>query len=138
MTRQLRQLLAGEPAVELLMTIPGIGFLTAATLIAELGGWQRFRDGKQVSAYLDLVPSVRASVRTARYGHLTKSGSPHARRALVEAAQVAVRLPGPVRQRYLSLVRRRGKKVAMVAAARTLLVLAWTLLTRGAVFRRAA
>jgi transposase len=138
LTGQLRELLAGHPAAELLMTIPGVGFITAATLIAELGDWHRFRESKQVSAYFGLVPSVRASARTARYGHLTKSGSAHARRALVEAAHVAVRLPGPARQRYLSLVRRRGKKVAMVAAARTLLVLSWTLLVRGAVYRHAA
>jgi hypothetical protein len=55
----------------------------------------------------------------------------------VEAAHVAIRLPGPARHRYLSLVRRRGKKVAPVAAARTILILDWTLLTRGEVYQRA-
>ena len=55
----------------------------------------------------------------------------------VEAAHVAIRLPGPVRHHYLSLVRRRGKKVAIVAAARVLLELSWTLLHKGEVYRAA-
>ena len=93
---------------------------SAAALLAELGDWRRFRGPKQVAAYFGLVPSVRASACTARYGHLTKSGSKHAR------------------HRYLSLFRRRGKKVAIVAAARTRLVLAWTLLINGEVYQRAA
>ncbi len=138
LTQRLQELLQADQALRLLITIPGVGFITAATFIAELGDWHRFRGPKQVAAYFGLVPTVRASARTARYGHVTKSGSGHARRALVEAAHVAIRLPGPVRHRYLSLVRRRGKKVALVAAARTLLVLAWTLLMRGEVYRRAA
>ena len=138
LTQRLKELLDTDPAPHLLMSIPGVGFITAATLIAELGDWQRFHGPKQVAAYFGLVPTVRASARTSRYGHVTKSGSGHARRALVEAAHVAIRLPGPARHRYLSLVRRRGKKVALVAAARTILILAWTLLTRGEVYQRAA
>jgi transposase len=138
LTERLHELLDADPAIHLLVTIPGVGFITAATLLAELGDWRRFRGPKQVAAYFGLVPSVRASASTARYGHLTKSGSSHARRVLVEAAQSAVRIPGPARHRYLSLFRRRGKKVAIVAAARTLLVLAWTLLINGEVYQRAA
>jgi hypothetical protein len=56
----------------------------------------------------------------------------------VEAAHVAVRLPGPLRRRYLSLARRRGKKVALAAAARELLELSWILLSRGELYRAAA
>jgi transposase len=138
LTKRLQEELKGEPAMHLLRTIPGVGFITAATLIAELGDWHRFEGPKQVAAYFGLVPSVRASARTAHYGHLTKSGSGHARRALVEAAHISIRMPGPARHRYLSLVRRRGKKVALVAAARTLLILAWTLLIREEVYQRAA
>jgi len=138
LTRTLQGRLATEPAVALLQTIPGVGFLTAATLVAELGDWRRFAGPKQVAAYFGLVPSVRASAQHARYGHLTKSGSGHARRALVEAAHVAIRLPGPARDRYLAVLPRRGKKVALVAAARTLLCVAWTLLVRGERYHPAA
>lgn len=138
LTARLHELLDGEDDMYLLMSIPGVGFITAATLVAELGDWQRFSCAKQVSAYFGIVPSVRASANVAHYGRITRQGSSHARRALVEAAHVAVRLPGPVRHHYLSIVKRRGKKVAMVAAARVLLELSWTLLHRGEVFRAAA
>ena len=138
LTTVLRERLRGAPEVALLTTIPGVGFLTAATLLAELGDPRRFGRAAQVSAYFGLVPRVRASADVAHYGRITRAGSPHARRALVEAAHVAVRLPGPLRDRYLSRAHRRGKKVALVAAARELLELSWTLLDRGEVYRAAA
>ena len=138
LTALLHERLDGAPEVALLETIPGVGFLTAATLCAELGDVHRFARAAQVSAYFGLVPRVRASADVAHYGRITRAGSPHARRALVEAAHVAVRLPGPLRERYLKRARRRGKKVALVAAARELLELSWTLLIRGEVYRTAA
>jgi Transposase IS116/IS110/IS902 family len=138
LTALLHERLDGAAELQLLMSIPGVGFITAATLLAELGDWRRFGTAKQVSAYFGMVPSVRASAAVAHYGRITRAGSPHARRALVEAAHVAVRLPGPLRRRYLALARRRGKKVALVAAARELLELSWILLSRGEVYRAAA
>jgi transposase len=138
LTTRLHQLLDGDWNMQLLISIPGVGFITAATLVAELGDWRRFSCAKQVSAYFGIIPTVRASASVAHYGRITRQGSSHARRALVEAAHVAVRLSGPVRHHYLSLVKRRGKKVALVAAARVLLELSWTLLHRGEVFRAAA
>jgi transposase len=137
LTTALHDRLDGDWDMHLLMSIPGVGFITAATLVAELGDWRRFSRAKQVSAYFGIVPTVRASASVAHYGRITRAGSSHARRALVEAAHVAIRLPGPVRHHYLSLVKRRGKKVALVAAARVLLELSWTLLSRGEVFRAA-
>jgi transposase len=134
---RLHELLDGTWDLVLLTSIPGVGFITAATLIAELGDWRRFSSAKQVSAYFGIVPTVRSSASVAHYGRITRAGSSHARRALVEAAHTAKRLPGPVRHHYLSLVKRRGKKVAVVAAARVLLELSWTLLKRQEVFRAA-
>ncbi len=138
LTARLHDLLDGDLDTHLLMSIPGVGFITAATLVAELGDWRRFSCAKQVSAYFGIVPSVRASASVAHYGRITRAGSSHARRALVEAAHVAIRLPGPARHHYLGLVKRRGKKVAIVAAARVLLELSWTLLRKGEVYRAAA
>lgn len=137
LTARLHELLDGDFETRLLMSIPGVGFITAATLVAELGDWRRFSEAKQVSAYFGIVPSVRAPASVAHYGRITRQGSAHARRALVEAAHVAVRLPGPVRHRYLSLVKRRGKKAALAAAARVLLELSWTLLRKEEVYRAA-
>ena len=134
LTARLHELLDRDPDMCLLMSIPGVGFITAATLTAEVGDWDRFSSARQLSAYFDTVPSVRASDTVAHYGCITRAGTSHARRAIVEAAHTARKLPGPVRHHYLSLVRRRGKKVALVAAARVLLELSWTLLHKKEMF----
>lgn len=63
----------------------GIETLTAAGLCAEIGDWQRFRP-KQLSGFLGIVPTEHTSDTKRRQGSITKAGSVHARRLLVEAA----------------------------------------------------
>ena len=63
----------------------GIDTLSAAGLCAEIGDWQRFSP-KQLSGFLGVVPSERTSDTKRRQGAITKTGSAHARRLLVEAA----------------------------------------------------
>jgi transposase len=63
----------------------GIDTLSAAGLCAEVGDWQRFRP-KQLSGFLGIVPTEHTSDRKRRQGAITKAGSIHARRLLVEAA----------------------------------------------------
>jgi transposase len=94
LTARLHELLDADENMQLLMTIPGVGFITAATLTAEVGDWSRFSSARQLSAYFGIIPSVRASAGVAHYGHITRAGSPHARRAIVEAAHTAKKLPG--------------------------------------------
>jgi transposase len=64
----------------------GIETLTAAGLCAEVGGFQRFPRPTMLSGFLGIVPSERTSDLKRRQGSITKAGSPHARRLLVEAA----------------------------------------------------
>ena len=63
----------------------GIDTLSAAGLCAEVGDWQRFRP-KQLSGFLGIVPTEHTSDTKRRQGSITKAGSVHARRLLVEAA----------------------------------------------------
>jgi transposase len=63
----------------------GIDTLSAAGLCAEVGHWQRFRP-KQLAGFLGIVPSEHTSDQKRRQGSITKAGSTHARRLLVEAA----------------------------------------------------
>lgn len=65
----------------------GIETLTAAGICAELGGFDRFPRPTLLSGFLGIVPSERTSDRKRRQGSITKAGSPHARRLMVEAAQ---------------------------------------------------
>jgi transposase len=69
-----------------LMCLRGIDTLTAAGLCAEIGDFHRFRHPAQVMSYLGVVPSEQSSGQRRRRGPITKSGSQHARRLLVEAA----------------------------------------------------
>ena len=68
------------------MCLRGIDTLTAAGLCAEIGDFDRFRHPAQVMSYLGVVPSEHSSGERRRRGPITKSGSQHARRLLVEAA----------------------------------------------------
>ena len=69
-----------------LMCLRGIDTLTAAGLCAEIGDFHRFEHPAQVMSYLGVVPSEHSSGERRRRGPITKSGSQHARRLLVEAA----------------------------------------------------
>ena len=68
-----------------LCCLRGISTLTGFALAVELGDWDRFT-GSSIGAYLGLVPSEHSSGESRRQGGITKTGNPHARRLLIEAA----------------------------------------------------
>jgi len=74
------------PTVARLRCLRGIDTLTAVGLVAEIGDSTAFRHPKQLASYLGLVPSEQSSGERRRQGSITKAGSSHARRLLVEAA----------------------------------------------------
>jgi transposase len=76
--------------LELLLSIPGIGELTARTLLAEIETIHRFADPEKLISYAGLAPRMRQSAGMDRRGALTKRGSVWLRTALVESAQIAV------------------------------------------------
>lgn len=115
-----------------LMTVPGIGVGTAVTLMAAIGEISRFKDPGKLVGYLGLDPMVRQSGDEApRHGRISKRGNSQARSALVEAAWVTIRTPGPLRAFGERIRARRGGQVAAVAVARKIATLAWHLLSRG-------
>jgi len=75
-----------KPVVTAIQAMRGIQFITAATLIAELGDVTRFTNPKQLMGYLGLTPSEYSSGRKRKLGGITKAGNSHARRVLVEGA----------------------------------------------------
>jgi transposase len=85
-----------------LMCLRGIDTLTAAGLCAEVGDFARFRHPEQLMSFLGVVPSEHSSGLRRRQGSITKSGSQHARRLLVEAAwhyRQPPRISEPLRRR---------------------------------------
>jgi transposase len=81
------------PTVGRLRCFRGIETLTAAGLCAETGGFGRFPRPTMLSGFLGIVPSERTSDLKRRQGSITKAGSPHARRLLVEAAHHYCKAP---------------------------------------------
>ena len=105
-----------------LMTHPGVGPLTSLAFVLIIGRAERFQCGKQIAAYLGLVPLEDSSGERRRLGHITKQGNSLLRFLLVEAAQVTARSLPEWRSKYVHLTMRRGRKIAKVAMARRLAV----------------
>lgn len=123
---ELTQLIEREvdkhPVAQRLMTHPGVGALTALAFVLIIGEAARFECGKQIAAYLGLVPEEDSSGESRRLGHISKQGSGLMRFFLVEAAQVTVRSDAEWRNKFFHLAMRRGRKIAKVAMARRLAV----------------
>jgi len=114
-----------------LMTHPGVGPLTALAFVLIIGRAERFQCGKQIAAYLGLVPLEDSSGERRRLGHITKQGSSMLRFLLVESAQVAARSIPHWRNQYFHLAMRRGRKIAKVAMARKLAVRLFWMMRQG-------
>jgi transposase len=120
-----------RPEVRRLMTIPGVDATIALSLVAAVGDFRRFRTPEQLVSYLGLNPRVKQSGgKTAAHGRITKNGRAHARGMLVEAAFTASKIPGPLRAFYQRVRARRGIQIAIVATARKLVCLCWTMIER--------
>ena len=126
--------LAGEPAlrqqVELIATVPGIGTLTAATIVAETGDITRFDNPDQLGAYAGLAPRVSQSGETVHHGRISKHGPPILRWVLQQAAWTAIRTDPQARRLHARIGKRAGTKKAATALARKLLIYAWSVARR--------
>jgi len=146
--RRLKEGHAEHPYVPLLLTVPGIGWVLAFTIAAEIGEIERFPSPEKLAGYTGLCPRVNQSGEKDRRGPLTKHGPTYLRWALLEATMHALRHPA-YSERYERTKRRlgkqRGAKVAQVDLARRLAHAIWHMLSRkekfaprGAAFRLAA
>jgi transposase len=113
----------------LLLQLPGVGLVTALTALAAIGDITRFPSAKKLVGYSGLGSSVSATGQTYRTGEITKQGRRDLRAVLVEAAWIAVEHHPLWKARFERLAARSGKKKAIVAVARKLLVVMWQVLT---------
>lgn len=121
--------------VALLVTMPGVGKLTALTILAELGDYRRFRRRAEVASFAGLVPKSKRSDKTVHYGRLTKRGPAALRTILVEVSGTAARHSVRYGQLYERLRRQSGPNVAKTAVARQMIEDAWTMLHKRERFR---
>jgi len=111
-----------------LTLLSGVGTLTAMVFLTELGDLNRFRNRRQLSSYLGLVPAAfESGERDDRKGHITRQGPSHLRHMLCQAAWSALRCCEKWKLTYERLKRGTSKrsKVAIVAVMRQLGVLMW-------------
>ena len=126
LTKKIEKTAKELPQARLLMTMPGVGTITALTVIAEVGDFSRFKSAKQLASFAGLVPKQRSSGEKVRLGGITHLGSKYLRTAMVETA-MRIR-PGyaPELQRYVDdLKLHTSPKRARVALARKMLTIMW-------------
>jgi transposase len=137
--QELRPIARTDPRVRLLVTVPGLGYLLALTIVAEIGDISRFPNARKLIGYAGLAPTIKQSGQSSWVGPISKAGSPMLRWAAVEAAQHAWRPTNPWNQLYTKTKARHGKaNPAKSAVARKVLIACWHVLSREQEFRPAA
>jgi transposase len=122
---------AGEDErIPLLVQIPGMGLVTAITVLAAIGTVARFPDAQHLVGYAGLGASVHASGQSYTTGRITKAGRRDLRAAMVEVANVAVMHHPYWKAQLERMERRLGRSKAIVAIARKLLITVWHVLTQ--------
>ena len=119
----IRAVRAAHPvAWRLLLSIPGVGPISAALFLAQVRSLSRFPSHRQLSAFIGIDPTTYESGQFKGQGHISKRGSPHLRRTLYLMAQSVVRYSNTFRL-YMTQLRARGKayRVAVIACANKLL-----------------
>ncbi|MBN2005632.1 MAG: IS110 family transposase [Anaerolineae bacterium] len=125
----LKGLAAQDERVPYLVQLPGVGLLTAMTLLAAIGDIARFPTAKRLVGYAGLGARLHDSGMTTRRGRITKAGRRDLRSALVESAHSAASTHPHWKAELARLEPRLGHNKAIVAIARKLLVAIWHVLT---------
>jgi transposase len=117
-------------AVDRLDEIPGVGQVAARLLLAELGtDMTRFPTAGHLVSWAKFAPGVKESAGKPKGSGSTGHGNPYLARVLGEAAVAASKTDTFLGERYRRIARRRGKRRAIVAVGRSILVIVWHLLS---------
>jgi transposase len=135
--QQLMKLAGEHPVCRKLMTVPGVGPVTAVRFVAALDDVTRFPNAHAVQSYLGLVPGVHASSDRQQQTGITKAGAMEVRRALIQAAWAAFRKAPkePMVGWATQIAARRGVFIAIVALARKLAGILFAMWRDGTTYR---
>lgn len=129
---QIQQLAKDDTLAQRLMQLRGIGPATATAIVASIGNGHDFKNGRQFSAWLGLVPRQNSSGGKTKLGRITKEGDSYLRRLLVLGARAllasAAGKSDPVSRWALQLRERRGYGRALVAIAAKNARMCWAML----------
>jgi transposase len=135
--QQVRKMAYEDREVQRLMTIPGIGPVTALTYKTEIFDASRFTDARNVGAYLGMTPTQYASGETQRQGRISKCGSTELRSLLVEAGIVILTRSkkwSRLKAWGLKIMRKKGIKKAALAVGRKLAIIMHRMMVQGTEF----
>lgn len=129
--RQLTEMTKEIPAASHLLSVPGIGLLTATAMLGFVGSPCRFPSGRRFASFLGLVPKEFSSGNVRRLGAISKSGDTYLRTLLIHGARALLlaarrsKHPDRLRRWALEVERRRGHNRAATALANKLARIAW-------------
>jgi transposase len=133
-SHHIEALAARDDSARRLMSIPGIGALTATALVAAIGDGKQFRRGRDLAAWLGLVPKQYSTGGKPTLLGISKRGNPYVRRLLIHGARTCVLHLDRRRDRLGAwldrLCGRMHSNKLVVALANELARIAWTVLTR--------
>jgi transposase len=139
--KRIEQAAKEDVRCEALMKVEGIGSITASALVAALGDPSTFKNGREASAWLGLVPKQNSSGNKIRLGGISKRGDSYIRKLLIQGARAVVNLcEGKNDSRSLWIAdkkRRGGYNLSAVALANKNARIAWALLAHGEAYRPA-
>lgn len=131
-----------NPVSRRLATIPGIGPITASAIAATIADPSAFRSGREMAAWIGLVPRQHSSGGKQKLGRVSKQGDRYLRRLLtVGATSVMRRLPGKTdgHSRWISaLLDRRPFRLVSLALANKMARIAWAIMAHAEDYRRPA
>ena len=137
--RELNHLVKDSEPARRLMTLPGIGAITATTMLASVGDPNQFHNGRQFAAWLGLTPRQYTTGGKIRLGRITKKGDVYLRTLLIHgtrAVLAAVKDKDDRLSRWTkTLIERRGYKRAAVALAAKNARILWAMMARGEPYR---
>ena len=128
--QEIRSRIASKPMdLKIAMSIPGIGIVSAYTILAEIGNYLDFKTPEQLAMLAGIVPSVYQSADKLITGSITKQGSKHLRWILVQVAHaISHKKGGKLKKFFLKIRAKKGHLVAIVALARKVLCILYHLL----------
>jgi len=138
---QIKQLSTQSDACLRLMTIPGVGPMVATAMVAAVADAKVFKNGREMSAWLGLVPRQFSTGGKPRLLGISKRGDTYLRKMVIHGARSALRVAGKKQDRrskwVVDVESRRGSNIAAVALANKIVRTAWVILSKGEEYKMA-